>query len=116
MFNYNRKSVLIFITDARTDRYNLMCSLFAHDKQQQAYEDKEISIGYRIIPKHMRTEELETLGDTLNFIEIWLKLLEQNYESQGGLYTTAMKQMFKQIPVATSKALSPKPKVQKLMT
>ena len=28
-----------FITHARTDRYNLMCSLVSHDKKQPAYED-----------------------------------------------------------------------------
>ena len=28
-----------FITHARTDRYNLMCSLFAHDKKQPDRED-----------------------------------------------------------------------------
>ena len=36
-----------FITHARTDRYNLMCSLVAHDKIQPAYEDNESSIGDR---------------------------------------------------------------------
>ena len=29
-----------FITHARTDRYNLMCSLVANDKKQPAYEDE----------------------------------------------------------------------------
>ena len=28
-----------FVTHAGTDRYNLMCSLFAHDKMQPNYED-----------------------------------------------------------------------------
>ena len=36
-----------FITQARTDRYNLMCSLVAHDRLQPDYEDDEISIGDR---------------------------------------------------------------------
>ena len=27
-----------FITNARTDRYNLMCSIVAHDKKQPSYE------------------------------------------------------------------------------
>ena len=39
-----------FITHAITDRYNLMCSLVAHDKIQPAYEDDEISIGHSSIP------------------------------------------------------------------
>ena len=29
-----------FISHARTDRYNLMCSIFAHDNKQPAYEDE----------------------------------------------------------------------------
>ena len=34
-----------FRTHARTERYNLMCSLVAHGKIQQYYEDLESSIG-----------------------------------------------------------------------
>ena len=34
-----------FITQARTDQYNLMCSLVAHDRLQPDYEDDVISIG-----------------------------------------------------------------------
>ena len=35
-----------------------MCSLVAHDKKLPDYEDDEISIGDRLIPKHVTTEEL----------------------------------------------------------
>ena len=45
-----------FITHARTDRYNLMCYLFAYDKIQPAYEDDEISIGYKSIIKNATTQ------------------------------------------------------------
>ena len=41
-----------FNTHARTDRYNLMSSLVAHDKIQPNYEYDEISIGDRSIPKY----------------------------------------------------------------
>ena len=44
-----------FITHARTDRYNILCSLVAPDKKQPAYEYEEISIGDRLIPKHVTT-------------------------------------------------------------
>ena len=44
-----------FITHARTDRYNLMCSLVAHRKKLPAYEDDESSIGDRLLPKHVTT-------------------------------------------------------------
>ena len=35
------------IKHKRTDRYNFMCYLVAHDKIQPDYEDDEISIGDR---------------------------------------------------------------------
>ena len=38
-----------FITQARTDQYNLMCSLVAHDRLQPDYEDDESSIGDKAI-------------------------------------------------------------------
>ena len=44
-----------FITHARTDRYNLICYIFAHDKKQPSYEDEESGIGDRQIPKHVKT-------------------------------------------------------------
>ena len=39
-----------FITQARTDRYNIMCSLVAHDRFQNDYKEDESSIGDREIP------------------------------------------------------------------
>ena len=36
-----------FITQARTDRYNLICYLVAHDKMQPDYEDDESILVYR---------------------------------------------------------------------
>ena len=36
-----------FITQARTDQYNLMCSLVSHDRLKFDYKDDEISIGDR---------------------------------------------------------------------
>ena len=48
-----------FIKKLRTDRYNLMCSITAHSKQQPLYYDDEISIVDRPIPKNSSTETLE---------------------------------------------------------
>ena len=64
----------------------------------------------------MTTESLEALGSTLNFIDICLKLLEDNYYARYVAYITSMKEMLKQIPLTRIKALNPKQKVQKLMT
>ena len=53
---------------------------------------------------------------TFNFIDIWLKLFEENYDARRASYITAMKDMFNQIPQTMIKALTPKQKVQELMT
>ena len=45
-----------FMIHARTNRYNIMCSLVVHDKIQPAYKDEESSIVDRLIPKHVTTE------------------------------------------------------------
>ena len=48
-----------FITPARTDRYNLMCSLVSHDKLQPDYKYDESIIGDRSIPDNPTTKTLE---------------------------------------------------------
>ena len=48
------------------------------------------------------------MGASLNFIEIWLKLLEEKYKVRCGIYNKAKKYMFKQIPTKITKALIPK--------
>ena len=68
-----------------------MCYLVSHHKIQPDYEDDERSIGYSLIPKFLTTEALWSLGDTLYFIDIWLKLLEDNYVARHVAYITAMK-------------------------
>ena len=47
-----------FITQARTDRYNIMCSLVAHDRLQLYYIDDDISIVDRSIPDNATTKTL----------------------------------------------------------
>ena len=105
-----------FITNSRTDRYNLRCSIVAHDKKQPDYEETESSIRDRLISKHATTETSEAFGATFNFIEIWPKLLEENYDARRGSYSTAMQDTFKQIPTTMTKPLSQRQKVQELMT
>ena len=92
-----------------------MCYSVAHDKKLPSYQDDEISIGYRLLPKNMATEALEAFGPNVNFIDTWLKLLEENYEARCVAYITSMKKMIKQIPLTMIKELTPKQKVQKLM-
>ena len=75
-----------------------MCSLVAHDRLQDNYQDDEISIGDRVIPKHATVKALKSLGATFNFIDIWLHNLLQNYFEQKESYSAAMVEIFKTIP------------------
>ena len=84
-------------------------------QKQPDYEDEEISIGDRLIPKNATTETLKALGDTINFIEILLKRLEENYEIICGMYNKTIRKVFKQIPAKMTKSLS-KTNFQKTMT
>ena len=56
------------------------------------------------------------MGATLNFIDIWIKPSEENYEMRYEIYNKSMKEMLKQTPLTTIKALTPKQKVHKIMT
>ena len=53
-----------------------MCSITAHDKLQPTYVDDTISVGGRAITKNAATTALESIGETLNFINSWLKLFQ----------------------------------------
>ena len=64
----------------------------------------------------MTTETLEALGATIIFFEIWLKLLDKNYDSRHVSYITAMNETSKKISTTMTKLLSPIQKVQKIMT
>ena len=97
-----------FITHARNDRYNLMCSLVALDKIQPAYEYDESSIGDWSITKNTSIEALVSLVSTLNYIDKCLKLFEDYYDTRCVAYITVMKDMFKQIPQTMSKPLNTK--------
>ena len=97
-----------FITQARTEQYNLMCSLVAHDGLQPDYEDDVSSIGDRAIPNDAKIKTLEALGDTFNFIDIWLKLLREKYCARSESSINSMKEMFMQIPQNVERALPSK--------
>ena len=97
-----------FITQARTDRYHIMCSLVSHDRLEPDYKDDEISIGDRAIPNDATIKTLYSLGANFNFIDIWLKLLRENYCTRSESYINAMEEMFLQIPQNVERALTSK--------
>ena len=114
-FKFNGSRFEDFITQARTDSYNIMCYLVAHDKMKPNYEDDENSLGYRSIHKDATPKALTSLGVTLNYIDIWIKLFLDNYSARCDVYVNDMKDIFKQILLTMKKSLTPKQKVQKLM-
>ena len=64
----------------------------------------------------MTTESLEALVATIDFIDIWLKLLDNNSDARRLAYSTSTKEIFKQIPTTMTKPLSPRQKLHKIMT
>ena len=88
-----------------------MCYLVAHDRLKLDYKYDEGIIGDREIPNDATVKILESLGETFNFIYIWLKLLRENYCARSESYINAMKEMFMQIPQNVEIALTPKQKI-----
>ena len=56
------------------------------------------------------------MSATLKFIDILLKLFDDNYDARSVAYITHMKDMIKQTPLTIIKSLTPKQKSQRLMT
>ena len=74
-----------------------MYYLVDHDRLKLYYKDYESSIGDRSIPDNATTKSLEPLGATIIFIDIWLKLFLENYNSICDAYINAMKEIFNEI-------------------
>ena len=69
-----------FLRNDITYRYNLICSINTHDRQQPTYVDDESSSGGIVIPNNATTAALKSLGATLKFIDFWLKHFQHNYQ------------------------------------
>ena len=70
-----------YIRNARTDRYNLMCYIDAHEKQKPSYFDDGSSGGGKSIPSNSTTESLDSLGEAFYLIGFWQKCFDQNYQA-----------------------------------
>ena len=55
--------------------------LVAHDRLQLDYKDDESSIEDRSIHDDATIKTVEEFGATINFIDIWLKLLSENFDA-----------------------------------
>ena len=82
-----------------------MCDWVAHDRLQLDYKDDESSIVYRAIPDDATIKKLEALGATINFIDIWLIFLRENFDARCETYINAMKLIFRKIPQTIKIAL-----------
>ena len=116
VLNYMELLLKVFITQARTDRYNIMCSLVAHDRMQDNKQDDESSIGDIVIPNDATVKALKSLGDTFNFIYIWIYNFCDNYFDQSESYRVTIVKMFKKTPQNVEKPLTTREKNQKLIT
>ena len=64
-----------FIINAITDRYNIMCSIDAHEKEHSSYfYGGRSGEGYPL-PSNSTIEALVLLGATMDFIGCWIKSL-----------------------------------------
>ena len=66
-----------FIRNARTDRYNIMCYIDAHEKDHQSSCYDGSSGGVFPLTSNPTTESLDPLGATIDFIGCWLKSFEK---------------------------------------
>ena len=102
-----------FITQARTDRYNIMWSLVAHEKENSTSSDDESSLGERNVPKKLPTDTLKSLSAILKLIDEWLLMFPENYDAKCEAYKTAMGQLFKTISVTSNNLLTQKQRYTK---
>ena len=105
-----------FIINSRTDRYNIMCSIDAYERENQSSscDDGRSSVGFPL-PTNSTTAALGLLVATIYFIGCWLKSLEHNFIERCHMYTHFMKELFQKIPVELPNQPIPKEKRKSLL-
>ena len=71
-----------------------MCYITAHERQKSTYVDDAISSRRRVIPNNTTTEALKPIGATLNFIDLWIKQFQHNYQEILEMYHEYMVELF----------------------
>ena len=104
-----------FIRNSRTDRYNIICSVDAHEKQHLSSCDDGSRGGGFQKKLNSTTEALDLLGATIDFIGFWIKTLEHNFIERCNLYAHNMEKLFQKIPVKIPNQPSPKKKLKSLL-
>ena len=78
-------------------------------KKPSSVDDSSIG-GVNTLPFHSTTESFISLGETINFIDCWLKFYDRNCLDCSNMYIETMKSLFKKIPFQLAKPLSLKEK------
>ena len=104
-----------FIRNARTDRYNIMCSIDTHEKEHQSSCDYGSGGGGYPLPSNSTTYVLDFLGETIDFISCGIKALEQFFTELCNIYVFNMGKLFQKILVELPKQPIPKKKSQSLL-
>ena len=65
---------VFYLTEIQ-DRYELICALDSHDKQEDRCCGSTNSLGGRYFPNTYSKMAPKLIGDKINFIESWLKML-----------------------------------------
>ena len=71
-----------------------MCSIDAHEKQHPSYVDDVLSGGGNTLPSNSSTEALSSIGETIGFIDFWLKFVDRNYLSRSNMFIETMQYLF----------------------
>ena len=80
-----------FIRNSRTDRYNILCAIDAHEKINPSEHDDGNSGGGYPLPSNSTIESLYLLGATIDIIGCWIKALEHNFLERCRMYFFTMR-------------------------
>ena len=87
-----------FIINERTDIFNSLCSIDAHEKYHPSSCDDGSSGGGCPLPSNSTKKSLVLLSATMDFISCWLKSLEQNVLQRCNMYFFNKNKLFQKIP------------------
>ena len=86
------------------DRDDIMCAIDAYGDHHPPTEPENSTIGDgRPLKNNSPAQELESLGNTLNFIYQWLKWFGNNYYTRVIIYNNKIWDFSKQSPQSSSK-------------
>ena len=104
-----------YIRNARTDRYKLVCYIYANEKHNPSIFDDGSSGGGNELTSNATTEALVSLSATFDLIDCWLKFFDHNYIEQSNIHSKTMKGLFEKISVELPKPQSQKEKRYSLL-